>query len=65
MLKRNADLEQRLLDLEAELHVWKRAHSAAVEASDARNVQIASLNRQISGLDYFRSVSTMANPAQV
>lgn len=57
MLKRNADLEQRVAELEVELHVWKQAHSQALEASEAHNVQIAALNRQISGLDYFKSVS--------
>ena len=56
MLKRNADLEQRVAELEVELHVWKQAHSVALEASEAHNVQIAALNRQISGLDYFKSV---------
>ncbi|RXW24640.1 hypothetical protein EST38_g1213 [Candolleomyces aberdarensis] len=55
MLKRNADLEQRVAELEVELHVWKQAHSVALEASEAHNVQIAALNRQISGLDYFKS----------
>lgn len=54
-LKRNADLEQRVAELEVELHVWKQAHSQTLEAAEAHNVQIAALNRQISGLDYFKS----------
>ena len=65
MLKRNADLEQRVADLEVELHVWKQAHSQALEATDAHNVQIAALHRQISGLDYFKSVSPCCLVPQV
>lgn len=54
-MKRNADLEARVSELELELLVWKQAHSAALELSDAHNVQIAALNRQISNLDYFKN----------
>jgi len=47
-------------ELEVELLVWKQAHSVALEASErenkAHNVQVAALNRQISGLDSMKSV---------
>lgn len=60
-LQRNAELESRVAELEVELHVWKQAHSVALEASEreakAHNVQLAALNRQISNMDSFKSVS--------
>lgn len=59
-VRRNADLESRVADLEVELLVWKQAHNVALEASErevkAHNVQIAALNRQISNLDSFKTV---------
>lgn len=59
-VKRNAELENRVAELEVELSVWKQAHSVALEASEretkAHNVQVAALNRQISNLDCFRGV---------
>lgn len=59
-VKRNHHLEARVADLELELLVWKQAHSVALEASErevkAHNVQIATLNRQISNMDIFRGV---------
>ncbi|KAF8192602.1 hypothetical protein BJ912DRAFT_848878 [Pholiota molesta] len=58
-VRRNADLENRVAELELELLVWKQAHSVALEASErevkAHNVQIAALNRQISNLDSFQN----------
>ncbi|PPQ66755.1 hypothetical protein CVT24_008712 [Panaeolus cyanescens] len=58
-LRRNTDLENRVAELEVELLVWKRAHSVVIEASErqvkAHNVQIATLNRQIASLDYFKN----------
>ncbi|KAF9534147.1 hypothetical protein CPB83DRAFT_843756 [Crepidotus variabilis] len=58
-VRRNADLENRVAELEVELLVWKQAHSVAIEASErevkAHNVQIAALNRQISNTDSFKS----------
>lgn len=49
-----------MAELEVELLVWKQAHSVALEASErenkAHNVQMAALNRQISGLDSVTSV---------
>lgn len=49
-----------MAELEVELLVWKQAHSVALEASErenkAHNVQMAALNRQISGLDSIKSV---------
>ncbi|KDR83573.1 hypothetical protein GALMADRAFT_653594 [Galerina marginata CBS 339.88] len=58
-VRRNADLENRVAELEVELSVWKQAHSVALEASErevkAHNVQIAALNRQISNLDSFKT----------
>ncbi|KAG6854998.1 hypothetical protein C0991_005927 [Blastosporella zonata] len=60
-VKRNAELENKVAELEVELSVWKQAHSVALEASEretkAHNVQVAALNRQISNLDYFRGVT--------
>lgn len=59
-VRRNADLENRVGELEVELLVWKQAHAAALEASErdikAHNVQIAALNRQISNMDNFKNV---------
>lgn len=59
-LQRNAELENRVAELEVELLVWKQAHSVALEASErdtkAHNMQLASLNRQISNMDSFKSV---------
>lgn len=58
-IRRNTDLESRVAELEVELLVWKQAHSVALEASErenkAHNVQMAALNRQISGLDSIKS----------
>ncbi|TFK29342.1 hypothetical protein FA15DRAFT_664274 [Coprinopsis marcescibilis] len=54
-IKRNTELEARVAELEVELLVWKQAHSAVLETSEAHNVQIAALNRQISNLDYFKN----------
>lgn len=63
-VRRNKDLENRVAELEVELLVWKQAHSVAIEASErevkAHNVQIAALNRQISNMDSFKSVSCQA-----
>jgi len=57
-VKRNFELEHRVAELEVELSVWKQAHAVALEASErenkAHNVQVATLNRQISNLDCFR-----------
>lgn len=59
-VRRNADLENRVGELEVELLVWKQAHAAALEVSErdikAHNVQIAALNRQISNMDSFKNV---------
>ena len=60
-VRRNADLENRVAELELELSVWKQAHSVALEASErevkAHNVQMAALNRQMSNMDSFKTVS--------
>jgi len=62
-VRRNKDLENRVAELEVELLVWKQAHSVAIEASErevkAHNVQLAALNRQISNMDSFKSVSCL------
>ena len=59
-VRHNADLQNRVAELEMELSVWKQAHSVALEVSEreakAHNVQVAALNRQISNLDCFRGV---------
>ncbi|KAI0952604.1 hypothetical protein AcV7_008352 [Taiwanofungus camphoratus] len=51
-VKRNAELEARVTELEMELSVWKTAHSTVVEMAErekkAHNAQVATLNRQIS-----------------
>lgn len=58
-LQKNAELENRVAELEVELLVWKQAHSVALEASErdtkAHNVQLAALNRQISNMDNFKT----------
>jgi hypothetical protein len=58
-------LENRVAELEVELLVWKQAHSVALEASErdskAHNVQLATLNRQISSMDSFKTVSRLGD----
>ncbi|KAL0582002.1 hypothetical protein V5O48_000060 [Marasmius crinis-equi] len=54
-VKRNAELEARVEELELQLALWKQAHGAALEASETHKVQIATLNKQISGMDVFRA----------
>lgn len=65
-LQRNTELENRVSELEVELLVWKQAHSVALEASErdakAHNVQLAALNRQISNMDSFKTVSKFSDP---
>jgi hypothetical protein len=62
-VKRNVELETRLADLEVELTVWKQAHATTLEASErqvtAHNVQLSSLNRQISSLESFKNQSPL------
>lgn len=57
-ITRNAELETRLADLEVELSVWKHAHANALDVSErqlnAHNVQMSTLNRQISSLESFK-----------
>lgn len=57
-MKRNVELETRVAELEVELTVWKQAHATALEASErqasAHNVQLSSLNRQISSFESFK-----------
>lgn len=57
-VKRNAELENRVAEFEVELSVWKQAHATALEASErqvaAHNVQLSTLNRQISSLESFK-----------
>ncbi|KJA30077.1 hypothetical protein HYPSUDRAFT_125737 [Hypholoma sublateritium FD-334 SS-4] len=64
-VRRNADLENRVAELELELSVWKQAHSVALEASErevkAHNVQMAALNRQMSNMDSFKTVTCTQN----
>ncbi|OCH90721.1 hypothetical protein OBBRIDRAFT_583390 [Obba rivulosa] len=51
-VKRNAELEARVAELELELSVWKQAHSTIMDAAErdkkAHNAQIATLHRQIA-----------------
>ena len=57
-VKRNVELETRVAELEVELSVWKQAHATALDASErqvnAHNVQLSTLNRQISSLESFK-----------
>ncbi|TRM68242.1 hypothetical protein BD626DRAFT_113332 [Schizophyllum amplum] len=57
--KQNVELTNRVADLELEVALWKQAHSAALETaqrdSKAHNVQIATLNRQISSQSIFQT----------
>ncbi len=57
-VKQNLELEARVLELEVELSVWKQAHSVALDASEreakAHNVQVATLNRQLSAMEPVR-----------
>lgn len=57
-IKRNAELEVQLAELEVERSVWKNAHAVALENAErdakAHNAQVASLNKQLSSLDLFR-----------
>jgi hypothetical protein len=54
-VKQNLELEARVLELEVELSVWKQAHSVALDASEretkAHNVQVATLNKQLSAME--------------
>lgn len=54
-VKHNADLEIRVNELELELSVWKQAHASLLEAAElakkSHNVQVSTLNRQISSLE--------------
>ena len=67
-LQKNAELENRVAELEVELLVWKQAHSVALEASErdtkAHNVQLAALNRQISNMDNFKTASESSSPSK-
>jgi len=58
-VKRNVELEARVTELEVELSVWKQAHATALDASErqvnAHNVQLSTLNRQISSLESFKT----------
>ena len=57
-VKRNVELETRVSELEVELTVWKQAHATALDASErqvnAHNVQLSTLNKQISSLESFK-----------
>lgn len=54
-IKRNAELESRIAELDLELSVWKQAHATVVESAErdkkAHNAQAITLNRQISSLE--------------
>jgi len=58
-IKHNSELEARVNDLEVELSVWKQAHSNVVDIAErdkkAHKSQVATLNRQISTLDFMKS----------
>ena len=56
-VKRNADLESRVTELEAELSIWKQAYATALHNSEreakTHTVQLAALNRQVASMDTF------------
>ncbi|KAG1780138.1 hypothetical protein EV702DRAFT_1080947 [Suillus placidus] len=62
-IKRNADLENRLAELEVELAVWKQAHATAIEGADreakALKGRLASLNNQVASMETFMSQSLL------
>ncbi|KAG1820324.1 uncharacterized protein BJ212DRAFT_1478452 [Suillus subaureus] len=62
-IKRNADLENRLAELEVELAVWKQAHATAIEGADreakALKGRLASLNSQVASMETFMSQSLL------
>ncbi|CCM04847.1 uncharacterized protein FIBRA_07040 [Fibroporia radiculosa] len=66
-VKRNAELETRVAELEVELAVWKQAHSVVVEAAErekkAHNAQVATFNRQLSSTDHLKVRQSILQPA--
>ncbi|KAG1832995.1 hypothetical protein EV424DRAFT_1010390 [Suillus variegatus] len=62
-IQRNADLENRLAELEVELAVWKQAHATAIEGADreakALKGRLASLNSQVASMETFMSQSLL------
>ena len=64
-VNRNAELENRVAELELELAVWKQAHSTIRDAAErekkAHNVQVATLNRQISAQSFIKVRFDMLN----
>ncbi|PCH41297.1 hypothetical protein WOLCODRAFT_89178 [Wolfiporia cocos MD-104 SS10] len=62
-LKRNAELEARVADLEVELSVWKQAQASVIDTVErdkkAHNAQVATLNRQIAALGLLRHQSPL------
>ena len=56
-VQRNADLENRLAELEVELAVWKQAHATALESADreakALKGRLASMNAQVASMETF------------
>ncbi|KAJ7283788.1 hypothetical protein C8J57DRAFT_1293585 [Mycena rebaudengoi] len=62
-LKRNAQLEARVAELEMELQMWRQAHSVALEASEretkAHKLHVSTLNRQISKMDVFANQNAL------
>jgi hypothetical protein len=57
-VKKNAELESRVTELEIELSAWKLAHANILETAErekrAHNVQLSTFNRQISTLECFK-----------
>ena len=58
-VQRNSDLEFRVAELELELSVLKQTHANILESADrekkAHNVQVSTLNRQISSLETIKA----------
>jgi len=62
-VKKNAELESRVTELEIELSAWKLAHANILETAErekrAHNVQLSTFNRQISTLECFKNQSPL------
>ncbi|EMD40621.1 hypothetical protein CERSUDRAFT_111202 [Gelatoporia subvermispora B] len=62
-VKRNAELEARVVELEMELSVWKQAHTSIMDAAErdkkAHNAQVATLHRQIATSGVLESQSPL------
>ncbi|KAG6336342.1 hypothetical protein ID866_2737, partial [Astraeus odoratus] len=67
-LKRNAELETRVADLEVELAVWKQAHATALEGADreakALKGRLTALNSQMTSMESLMVCRFMCSSVQ-